>query len=120
MEANVLTRSTSFIAYVKRDTMERYVKLILTSVARKIATIKRLIYVPRVRAKTTALVSRERRGSDVNVRLASTDSHVKSTSTNVPHNRALRAQHASMVLEISSAYVHRVNEAKVVRFVSIH
>lgn len=28
MEAYVLTRSTSFIAYVKRDTMERYVKLI--------------------------------------------------------------------------------------------
>lgn len=99
--------------------MERYVKLILTSVARKIATVKRLIYVPRVPARTTALVSRARRGSAANARPASMDSHVKSTSTNVPRSRAPRAQHASMASAISSAFVRRANEAKDVRFVSM-
>jgi hypothetical protein len=58
MEANALTRSTSFIANAKLDTTERYVKLILTSAVRKIATIKRLIYVHRVHVKIMAHVNR--------------------------------------------------------------
>lgn len=62
MEANALTRSTSFIAYVRLDTTGRYVKLILTSAVRKIATIKQLIYVHRVHARTMAHVNRVRRG----------------------------------------------------------
>jgi hypothetical protein len=71
--ASALTRSTSFTAYARRASTERYVKLILTSVARKIATIKRLIYVPRVRARTTALASLAKHGSSASVRMALMD-----------------------------------------------
>jgi hypothetical protein len=52
--------------------MERYVKLILTSVVRKIATIKRLIYVHRIHVKIMAHVNRAKHGFNVHARTAST------------------------------------------------
>jgi hypothetical protein len=98
--------------------MVRYVKLILTSAVRKIATIKRLIYVRRVRARIMAHVNWATHGTAVRARPASTGPTARSTSTSAHRSRAHRARRASTTSLNFGAFARRASEASDVRSVS--